>query len=305
MHETEALRATELTIAGRTVTLVCHMAVLSGRQRRNSFAAIEECLAAGAARIELDVHTLDGGDAIIFHERKLEHETTGTGSIGSVTADDVRKTRWLDHASDRPPLLSEVVEMARGRETEVQLDLKDWRPMSDERVRALLDPIAPVHDRVIVSCGQDWNLRRLHEADPSLAIGFDPGHYIDRASEGSPFFLPRTMGAYGYRDDHPLAIGRTQTVTDYLDERLRILRGHVPGVREFFLSYRMVLQMLDDGFNAMRRLHERDIGVTVWTPDYKGAASMRAIERLVEAGVDRITTNTIPAWREAAAAAVA
>ena len=51
-----------------------------------------------------------------------------------------------------------------------------------------------MHDQVIISTGQDWNLRRLHRADPELALGFDPGHYFDYAIESDIFFLPRTMG---------------------------------------------------------------------------------------------------------------
>ena len=38
--------------------------------------------------------------------------------------------------------------------------------------------VAPVRDRVIVSSGQDWNLRAL-AATGGVTTGFDPGLYID------------------------------------------------------------------------------------------------------------------------------
>ncbi len=288
---------TVVRAGGRDVSLTCHMAALSGNLRRNSLAAIEECFAANATRMEVDVHTLDGDDSIIYHERRLEHQTDGDGTVGRATPAMIRGLHYLDDAHARPPLVSEVVELARGCDTEVQLDLKDWRPMPPERLRALIAPITAIRDRVIVSTGQDWNLRRLHDEAPDIAIGFDPGHYIDHRSEETDFFLPRTMGAYGYRDDHPLAIGRTESVEDYLRERMTILHGQVPFAREWFLSYRVMLQMLDDGFDPIAFLHDREIEVTAWTLDQRNDATTHAFERLAAAGIDHVTTNTIPAWR--------
>jgi hypothetical protein len=104
------------------------------------------------------------------------------------------------------------------------------------------------------------------------------------------------MGAYGYRDDHPLAFGRTENVVDYLEQRFEMLLLQAPGGREFFLSYRLVLQMLDDGFNVAEFLHARGVDANVWTPDYDGANSLATLDRLIRSGIDRITTNTLPAW---------
>jgi glycerophosphoryl diester phosphodiesterase len=276
---------------------VCHMGVLSGAHPRNSFAAIGECFAANVERIEIYVHSLAGPDYAVFHDRRLDEHTTGTGSIGHATPEEFRAARFRERPDERPPLLSDIVGMASGCDTELQLDLKDWRPLSDERLRALIDTVAPIKERVIISSGQDWNLRRFRLADPDLAVGFDPGHYIDHATEGSPVFLPRTMSAYGYRDDHPLAFGRTEETRTYLEQRFEMLLLQAPGSREYFLSYRLVLQMLDDAFNVATFLHARGIDANVWTVDDIDAGSAVIARRLLEAGVDRITTNTAPAWR--------
>jgi glycerophosphoryl diester phosphodiesterase len=275
------------------------MAVLSGRYRRNSAPAIRECFEHGVGRIELDVHSLAGDDYAVFHDRRLEASTDGSGSIGRVTTEQVRSARFIDAPDEHPPLLSEIVAMAGDCDTEIQLDLKDWRPLPDERLRVLSEVIEPIKARVIVSTGQDWNLARLHRFDPEIAFGFDPGHYIDHGIEGADVFLPRTMGAYGYRDDHPLAFGRTEDVTDYLHERMEAIVMQAPGAREFFLSHRLVLQMLEDGFNVADWLHNRAMGANVWTPDYRGPESVAVMERLAAAGVDRVTTNTATAWSAA------
>lgn len=281
---------------GRTALLTAHMAALSGKHRRNSRKAIAESLSAGVPRLEIDVRSLAGDDYIVTHDHHLQDATTGHGAASAATPDDVRACVFRDDPSDRPALLSEVVAMADGTSTQIQLDLKDWRPMAPDRVRTLLDVITPMAERIIVSTGQDWNLERLHRAAPALALGFDPGHYIDYVEESSPFFLPRVLGAYGYRDDHPLAVGRVEATPDYLRERMSMLTLQAPWAREFFLNYRMMLQMLDDGFNVAAWLHERGIETTAWTPDWEGEASLRDVRRLVEAGTARVTTNTIPAW---------
>lgn len=281
------------------VRFVCHMAVLSGAHRPNSLAAMRECFEAGVERIEIDIHSLAGPDYVVFHDRRLEERTTGTGAIGSATPDGVRALRWRDDPADRPALLSEVAELARPYATEIQLDLKDWRPLAADRVRALIDAVAPVRERIIVSSGQDWNLAALHRVDPELAFGFDPNHYIDYAAETTPFFLPRTIGGYGYRDDHPLAYGRTGETADYLRQRFEMLALQAAGSREYFLSYPLVLRMLDDRFDVAAYLHERAIEANVWTLDRKDAASLDALRQLAAAGIDRVTTNTRPAWEEA------
>ena len=297
--EEATTNSTILAAGGRSARLVCHMGVFSGRHRRNSFDAMRECFADGVYRLEIDIHSLDGPDYIIFHDRRLEHMTNGRGSIGRATPDEIRELHFTEHPDDRPPLLSEIVEMMRDCDTEMQLDLKDWRPMPDDRLRVLCDTVAPVKDRVIISSGQDWNLARLHRVDPDLRFGFDPGHYLDHAIEGDQVFLPRTMGAYGYRDDHPLAFGRTENTPDYLEQRMTMLMMQTPGASEFFLSYRLVRQMLDDGFNVAEWLHARGVDANIWTPDYHGEESMRLLERLIETGIDRVTTNTAPAWLDA------
>lgn len=290
---------------GRAVRLTAHKAILLGAHQGNTIGGVRECIAAGVPRLEIDVHSLAGPDYIVFHERRLEHDTDGAGSVGRVTPDDVRGCHFLHDSADRPPLLSEVIEAARGSRTQLQLDLKDWRPMPQERIDVLLEVIRPAWEQVIVSTGQDWNLRKLHESAPDLALGFDPGHYIDHAIEGSQVFLPRAMGAYGYRDDHPMAFGKTEPVVDYLSERWNLLVLQQLWANEFFLSYLLILQMLDDGYNVCDFMHSHGIDVTAWTPDCTTPHSIEVFDRLAAAGVDRITTNTIPAWEEALASSSA
>ena len=60
--------------------------------------------------------------------------------------------------------------------------------------------------------------------------------------------------------------------------------------------------MLDDGFDVAAWLHDRGIAANVWTLDYRNDDSLRVLESLRVIGIDRITTNTAPAWESALAA---
>src|SRR3990172_12447365 len=106
----------EITHGGRAALLVCHMGVLSGRHARNTIEAIAECFEANAGRIEIDIHSLDGDDYVVYHDQRFETATTHTGAAGGATPDDVRTMRFLEREG-RPPLLSEVIDLARGCDT--------------------------------------------------------------------------------------------------------------------------------------------------------------------------------------------
>lgn len=277
---------------------VAHKALLSPGDQENSIEGVRACIAAGVGGIEVDIHSLAGPDYLVYHDRRLIAASGESVSVGRATLDDVRSFRAAS-GGETPMLLSELVALLRDTGIEVQLDLKDWRPLSEDRLRALSEAVEPMKERVIVSTGADWNLQRLHHFDPEIPYGFDPGLYIDHHTEGQPLVLPRTMGAYGYRDDHPMAFGRTETTAEYLRERFAMISLQAPGAREYFLNYRLVLSMLDDGFDVVAFLAERGAQSNVWTLDCGGAGSTEAYERVASAGVARITTNTWLRWRGA------
>ena len=80
-----------MSSAGRQ-RFVAHMGVFSGKLAPNSMAAIEECLAAGVERIEIDVHSLAGDDYAVFHDHRLETHTSGSGPLGRAAPGDVEST---------------------------------------------------------------------------------------------------------------------------------------------------------------------------------------------------------------------
>lgn len=274
---------------------------------QNSLEAITTCLDEGAAVIEIDITALARDDYLLVHDPVLESETSGRGRVGECTPEQTRALTIQVRGRATPyhvPLLGEVVDLLvkRGRATRMQLDFKNVYPFADdEPLHRLLRLIEPLGEQVIVSSGADWQLRKMRRMAPWLRLGFDVMGYIDWEMPGSkrnPDEYPRTLGAYGYYDDHPLASGRRWSTADYLRDRCESLMGAVPDVSTFYIRHTLLAQSLADGFNWAEALHERGITLDAWTMDAHNPVAAANIPLLRDAGVDLFTTNTPTAVAE-------
>lgn len=282
--------------------IVHHMAAPHDLFPPNSLEAVGACLEAKAAVIEIDVTALAEGDYLLVHDLVLESETTGAGAVGSATPEAIANLRYLAHDGTPTPYpvarLSEIVALLdqAGGSTRLQIDYKNVFPFpDDEPLQRLVNLIAPLGDRVIVSSGADWQLRKLRRLAPWLDLGFDIHTYLDLrdpAEPSDPRLPPYRLGAYGYWDDHPLASERLMPAAEYLADRCAAMAGLVPGCSTFYISYPMVLRGLDDGFSWADACHAHGIALDAWTLDIHDAKDVQAAVRLHAAGADMITTNT-------------
>ncbi len=290
------------------LTLVHHAARRGPSHPGSSPIGLAACVEAGARIVEIDVQALADGDYALLHDATLEEETTGCGLVSRHTARDLAglRLRWEDgRPSDEPVgLLSQAVALLRDHAApaELQLDLKAYptAPLTDVRLRSLLGLVAPLGGRVRVSTVADWVLRRLHALDVDFRLGFDPLAYLDLRPEGEgKDEPPYRTGAYGYRDDHPLAAARSAPARDYLAERAELLWLQAPMAGVWYIRAQVLARALDDGFDWTEFLHARGVQVDAWTLDPGDPAALALARRLAEAGVDRITTNDAPALAEA------
>lgn len=296
-----------MTLPIRPPLIVHHMAALDGTEPPNSLEGVRASLDAGAAFIEVDITALAESDYLLVHDPVLESETTGSGPVGQCTPEQVRhlfiKANGI--VSNRHvAVLSEVVAafLDHPGPCRLQLDFKNMIPFpTDEPLHRLISLIKPLGDRVIVSTGADWQLRKLRKLAPWLDLGFDVQFYIDWRppdEPADPESYPRQAGAYGYLDDHPLATQRFWSTTDYLADRCGMLMGLVPGVSTFYISHKLLAQSLDDGFNWAEELHNNNIKLDAWTLDADRPQAVINAGRLLAAGVDQFTTNTPATLRE-------
>jgi glycerophosphoryl diester phosphodiesterase len=171
----------------------------------------------------------------------------------------------------------------------------------------LVTALQPVKDRVRVTSGADWALRRLRDLDADLALGFDPLLYLEwkppaesaRHGERQRTRPPFRLGVYGYRDDHPLASRRWGETADYLAARAEALWVQAPTGAIWYIHAGLLACALDDGFDWIADLHARGTEVDAWTLDPDRPEHVALARRLMAAGIDRITTNNAPALARA------
>jgi glycerophosphoryl diester phosphodiesterase len=285
-----------------TPTIVHHMAALDDHAAPpNSLEAIQANLQSGADFIEVDINALANDDYLLVHDDELEAETSGQGLVAKCTPEQARALS-IKHegviSKCRVPLLSEVVALflSHPGRSRLQLDFKNVIPLpSDEPLQRLVRMIEPLGDRVLVSSGADWHLRKLRRMAPWLMLGFDIMYYIGWKPANTPRDPrepPRLMGAYGYYDDHILASQAFWPKAEYLRDRCESLARVVPDVSIFYLEHYLIAHSLEDGFNWAEELHKYDIKLDAWTMDVTNPVAVQNAPRLLQAGVDLFTTNT-------------
>lgn len=295
-----------------SVPLLIHHAANRGHSHPSgSVRALSYCLEAGAKVVELDITPLADGDFALLHDMHLEKATDGTGYTSAAPADQVRQLHYTRQgvATDEPVgLLSQAVALLRGfpHLQELQLDLKAHAPLTVVVLEALLRVIEPVKDQVRVTSVADWALRQLFGLDADLSLGFDPLLYLDvnTEKERDETTPPYRLGAYGYRDDHPLAHRQWGSTPDYLAARAGVLSAQVPSGTPWYIRGALLARALDDGFDWIVFAHAQGTQVTAWTLDADQPDQVILARRLVKLGVDRITTNDPPTLARALGGAV-
>src|SRR5256885_2079496 len=279
-----------IQLGDRVVELKVHRCLWSGTYSENSRLAIEECAREGVVRAEIDVRLLRDGEMVVFHDDRLDRVTDAQGLVRDATA--ARATGACCKDGTHPLLFSEAIALLAAHEfpRRVELDLKDLEPYTRPQAEALARAVQPIKGRIHFSCPADWNLRRLLAVDPTLPVSLNPHSYIDTEDDPDAR-LP--IGAYGYRDAHPLARRRLSTTSEYLRDRLGGIMRLVPGVVEAHVRVGMFEQMLDDGIaDAPGIFHDLGMKVDVWTLDADTPHWRERLARLMDAGVDIVTTNT-------------
>ncbi len=285
-----------------TKTLLIHHSANKGYDRLpNSLRSLRICLEADARVVEVDITPLSGGDFALLHDEVLDNTTNGTGSVYAATGEQVSRLKYARQGivtDESVGLLSQAVSLVQDYSNlmELQLDLKSHAPLSNAVLINLLRIIEPVQDQIRVTSNADWALRRLNSLDRNLQLGFDPQLYLDadpeeEIDETNP---PFRTGAYGYRDDHPLSNRRWSPCADYLEARAEALIAQSPQDTIWYLSMHLLAHSFNDGFDWIAYLHDRGYQVDAWTLDPDRQEHMALARRLVDEGIDRITTNDAP-----------
>lgn len=281
------------------VTLIHHAAHCGHHAPPGSLRALKHCLDAGAAFIEIDVIPLADGSFALLHDQHLEEETSGEGRAPAQQRSQVENLTYKVNgkiSDEKVGFLEDAIAMLKGHPATrcLQLDLKPFTPLTRGVLRAFLEILDPVIDRIQVTSVSDWAVRSLARFAPELSLGFDPLLYLDlEDQEPRPADVPPfRVGAYGLRDDHPLSAFQWGPLGDYFAARAGALLVQAPQGCDWFIRAGLLKKAYDAGFDWIDFLHQNGSTVDGWTIDADQPDQVALARFLVEHGVDKLTTDT-------------
>ena len=101
----------------------------SSKHPENTMEAFEAALELGANGIEIDVHFTSDGKIVITHDEMLDRTTGKKGFVFTSTYDDLKKLNFSNpipgYNPTQIPLLSELLELLKGKDTLLNIELKN------------------------------------------------------------------------------------------------------------------------------------------------------------------------------------
>ncbi|OMQ42993.1 glycerophosphodiester phosphodiesterase family protein [Ensifer sp. 1H6] len=229
--------------------------------------------AACGASMEVDLRALGDGDFVCLHDATVDRETSAAGPVRDFTSSDVRSMvmRTDDgHLTDLQPMLLGDLAAAMGSEVVhpnalMQLDFKDdIRALSDGHRQRFHDCLAYCADRFILSGDDPAGLLSLGAGLPGLKIGYDP-----------------------CRDDTLVELQQTLAFEAFARDAV----GRVPFASYVYLEYPIILAGLDAGVNVVSIFQSAGMKVDAYTLNADHHGVDETLRRLVQAGVDQVTTD--------------
>jgi glycerophosphoryl diester phosphodiesterase len=259
--------------AGHTVRLKWHQLRRAGTDPAHDRGNLRLGIERGAS-LEVDLVATRDGHFVCLHDDDLACETTGQGPVQAQDRASVERLR--QRAADgrvltTPPLFLDEVTAAlagapAGWPGRLQLDLKQPLELIDrrtvERFGALVAPVA----RHLMLGGTQWRaVSRLGTEVPGLRLGFDPLDIHEAAPPESAAEFA-ALGAY--------------------------MLAHAPDAAIYYLHIPLVLRGLELGVDLIAMAKAHGAEVDAWRLEPEDDQAVARLARLIEAGVDQITTDS-------------
>jgi glycerophosphoryl diester phosphodiesterase len=197
MLELEAARSGKVLVIGHRGA--------AGHAPENTMASFQKGLELGADLIELDIHMTRDGALVVMHDGDVSRTTDGRGRIKEMTLAQVRELdagAWFDprFRGERVPILSEVLEWARGRiplVIEIKGDPLPARGIEEELLGMLRT--RDMVDSVMAISFHHPSVRRLKELEPARATGIlYTGRLVDPVAAARAALADSVRPAWSY-----------------------------------------------------------------------------------------------------------
>ena len=258
---------------GRTVRLKWHQLRRAGTDPAHARANLELGIERGAC-LEIDIVATRDGHFVCLHDHELACETTGKGVVWDWDRAAVERLRQCANDGEplaAPPLFLDEVAAALAEAPpdwpgRLQLDLKQPLARLDAVILArFAGLIAPVARHVVLG-GTEWRaVTGLGRAVPGLRLGFDP-LAIHEAAPPATAAEFQALGAYTL--------------------------AHAPDAAIFYFHIPLLLRGLELGVDLITMAKAHGAEVDAWRLEPEDDPAAAKLARLVEAGIDQITTDS-------------
>lgn len=173
----------------------------SGTAPENTMPAFAAALAAGADRLELDVHLSADGEVVVFHDHHLERTTNGAGPIARLRLSEILGLdagfQFEDAEGGRPfrgqgyrvPTFEEVLSAFPG--VPLNVELKE----DDEELVAAMSRLLEKHaarEQVLLAAEKGSLMEKIRRAIPGAITGMSLPEVLEfMGSGGNPGYTPR------------------------------------------------------------------------------------------------------------------
>ncbi len=140
----------------------------------NSMSAFEAALACGYA-IELDVQVTQDGDAVVFHDERLERMTDTVGKVRRRTSEEL-STIALSGTNDCIPTLQAVFDLVRGQ-VPILVEIKNPTRKIGKLESRVAELVSAYGGDAAVQSFNPLSLQWFHKNAPSIARGLLASDY--------------------------------------------------------------------------------------------------------------------------------
>jgi len=160
-------------------TVTAHRGFVNKYHTENTYRALNAAARRNADSIEFDIRTTADHQWVLMHDATVDRTTNGTGSVGSMTYDQIQSLKVNDSGATgvvhRVPSFSKVLRLAAlYPKLNFQIEFKGVTTgISDTE---LTDAITMINDslakeRVLITSSEGATLARIKQLDPGFAVG--------------------------------------------------------------------------------------------------------------------------------------
>ncbi|MEK4359082.1 glycerophosphodiester phosphodiesterase [Paenibacillus sp. FSL M7-1455] len=144
----------------------------------NTMAAFRKALEQGATGIETDVQLTKDGHMVLIHDETLNRTTTGTGWVKDHTLEELKELdagSWFhpDFRGERLPQLDELLELAKGGGTTINIELKNgvvpYEGLEEKVIQRVRD--YGLSGQVVISSFNHYSLLLCKQIAPEIRTG--------------------------------------------------------------------------------------------------------------------------------------